>query len=65
MGLFGLISDALHAHCHSLMVQVLTYYTAWQLWRNAAGVVGTQRAAFVTQTTGNADIRVNYIPDTR
>lgn len=45
--------------------QVLTYYTMWQLWRNAAGAVGTQRAAYVTQATNASDIRVTYVPDTR
>jgi hypothetical protein len=51
--------------CNPTPHQVLTYYTMWQLWRNAAGAVGTQRAAFVTQATSASDIRVNYVPDTR
>ena len=46
--------------------QVLTYYTSWQLYRNAQGAMGSQRAAFVTQSGSDADtIRVDYVPDAR
>ncbi|GBF97013.1 hypothetical protein Rsub_09810 [Raphidocelis subcapitata] len=45
--------------------QVLTYYTSWEIYRNAQGLRGTQRAAYVTQATGGSDIRVEYVADTR
>jgi hypothetical protein len=60
--------QALHAMGTPLphpLPKVLTYFTAWQLWRNATGAVGTQRAAYVTQATRGSDISVQYVPDTR
>lgn len=55
--------------------QVLTYYTSWQLWRNATGAAGAwQRAAFVTQSGdggggggsgGGGGVRVEFVPDPR
>jgi hypothetical protein len=45
--------------------QVLSYYTAWQLWRNARGAVGTKRAAYVTQSGPDGDVRVDYVAEPR
>ncbi len=53
-------------HPATLLPQVLTYYSAWSAWRNAAGALGTKRMAkFITQNGTSTQIRVNYAPEPR
>ena len=52
--------------CPLLTVQVLTYYTMWQLYRNTDGALGTTRMTkFITQGGSSENIRVNYVIDPR
>jgi hypothetical protein len=50
----------------SCWLQVLTYYTMWNLYRNTNGAVGSTRMTkFVTQSGTSANIRVNYAAEPR
>jgi hypothetical protein len=47
-------------------MQVLTYYTMWQLYRNTNGALGTTRMTkFITQGGSSENIRVNHVIDNR
>lgn len=49
-----------------LFLQVLTYYTMWNLYRNTNGAVGSTRMTkFLTQSGTSANIRVNYAAEPR
>ncbi len=48
------------------LLQVLTYYTMWELYRNTNGALGnTRMTKFVTQNGSSANIRVNYVAEPR
>ncbi len=47
----------------STLLQVLTYYALWEVYRNTHGSIGNQRLTKMVQQKEETNVRINFVPE--